>query len=246
MFETFLMINLKILAVLMIYGLLMGKIRIIAYRNLWKKTNNYYLIDFLNLIGTPVHEMGHLIFGLLFAFKIDKVCLYRTMKQAKSHGGTLGFVKMHHKQKSLFQRFQTDLGQFFIGIGPLIFGPVFLYLMSRLLPESIRTIPLLLKENPSQAFQGLRLLHFQDTVFLLFFIYIAIGVSINMELSAADFKMAKKGFLILEVIFLIISIICYFLGLNSQMMIQNIFRYVLALSCIGTFCGLLANLFALI
>ena len=77
MFDLFIQCNIKILLVLVAFGFIMGRARQSAWRNFSKNTRGYFLLDFFNLIGTPVHELSHLIFALLFGYHIDKVCLYR-------------------------------------------------------------------------------------------------------------------------------------------------------------------------
>ena len=112
-------LNVKLLFVLILFGFIMGQTRHAAIQNFSNKNRSYLILDFFNLVGTPVHEIGHLLFGLIFGYKIDQICLYRTTKKALHSGGTLGFVKMHHENRSFLQKLQGDFGQFFISIGPL-------------------------------------------------------------------------------------------------------------------------------
>lgn len=116
MITCFVQLNLKLLFVLILLGFIIGKSRHSAIQNFSNKKCGYFIMDFFNLIGIPVHELGHLLFGLFFGYHIDQVCLYRTTKKAIHSGGTLGFVKMHHENHSFLQKLQGDLGQFFIGI----------------------------------------------------------------------------------------------------------------------------------
>ena len=120
MITCFVQLNLKLLFVLILLGFIIGKSRHSAIQNFSNKKCGYFIMDFFNLIGIPVHELGHLLFGLFFGYHIDQVCLYRTTKKAIHSGGTLGFVKMHHENHSFLQKLQGDLGQFFIGIGSTV------------------------------------------------------------------------------------------------------------------------------
>ncbi len=246
MFNIFLWINIKILLPLIVFGFLMGKLRMTAYQNFWRKTRNYLLIDFFNLVGTPVHETGHLLFGLLFGYRPDQICLYRTMRSAKAHGGTLGFVKMHHRRGRGLSRLQENLGLFFMGIGPLLFGPAFLWLCSRLLPGDLRSLPSLAAEDFSRAVQTVRGLDWKDYLLLALFVYLMIGVSVNMELSRQDLTVAAGGFLLLELIFLLVSAACSFLYPDALYLIDRAFHSLVFLAGIGIFCGLFANLLALL
>ena len=101
MFDYFVQLNVKILFVLVAFGFLMGLARQSAWKNFSRSSRGFLLLDILNLIGTPVHELSHLVFALLFGYRIDKVCLYRRVRTAKKHGGTLGFVKMHYEGSGL-------------------------------------------------------------------------------------------------------------------------------------------------
>ena len=66
MLYYFAQLNLKLLLVIIVFGMIMSKTRQIASQNFSKKASGYYIMDFFNLVGTPVHEFGHLFFGLLF------------------------------------------------------------------------------------------------------------------------------------------------------------------------------------
>ena len=114
MITYFMQLNVKLLFVLILFGFIMGQTRHAAIQNFSNKNRSYLILDFFNLVGTPVHEIGHLLFGLIFGYKIDQICLYRTTKKALHSGGTLGFVKMHHENRSFLQKLQGDFGQFFI------------------------------------------------------------------------------------------------------------------------------------
>ena len=88
MITFFLQLNLKLLLILVLLGFIMGQTRHAAIQNFSRKNSSFLILDFFNLIGTPVHELGHLFFGLLFGYKIDQICLYRTTKKALHQGKT--------------------------------------------------------------------------------------------------------------------------------------------------------------
>ena len=80
MITYFMQLNVKLLFVLILFGFIMGQTRHAAIQNFSNKNRSYLILDFFNLVGTPVHEIGHLLFGLIFGYKIDQICLYRTTK----------------------------------------------------------------------------------------------------------------------------------------------------------------------
>ena len=233
MITYFMQLNVKLLFVLILFGFIMGQTRHAAIQNFSNKNRSYLILDFFNLVGTPVHEIGHLLFGLIFGYKIDQICLYRTTKKALRSGGTLGFVKMHHENRSFLQKLQGDFGQFFISIGPLLFGPCLIYIISLFLPENVRTLPLSFQQN-------------WTIIFLFIFLYIIMGISLNMELSRQDLHLACKGLLFLEVFFLILSGLSVLFHWNLQYGIDILFRWNLLISSIGIISALIANLISLI
>ena len=246
MITCFVQLNLKLLFVLILLGFIIGKSRHSAIQNFSNKKCGYFIMDFFNLIAIHVQELGHLLFGLFFGYHIDQVCLYRTTKKAIHSGGTLGFVKMHHENHSFLQKLQGDLGQFFIGIGPLLFGPTVIYIISRFLPENIRTLPFSFQKGWAISLKALQQLRASDIIFLFVFLYIIMGISLNMELSRQDMHLACKGLILLEVIFLILSGLSVLFHWNLQYSIDILFRWNLLISSIGIISALIANLISLI
>src|SRR3954470_3261637 len=84
-------------------------------------------------IGTPIHEIGHLIQCFIWGHRVTKVKLLQW-----NHGdGVLGFVEHQYNRNSIYQR----IGNFFIGIGPIFSGIGSLMLgLYLLLPESYESI----------------------------------------------------------------------------------------------------------
>lgn len=93
----------------------------LSYRVMGRKA---YLYGFAWL-GTSVHELGHAFFAKIFRHKITDMALFTP----HSNDGSLGHVNHSFNPKSTYQR----IGNFFIGIGPILFGAIVLYIMSWLL-----------------------------------------------------------------------------------------------------------------
>ena len=246
MFNYFVQLNLKLLLVITIFGMIMGKTRQIATRNISQKPFGNYFMDFFNLVGIPVHETGHLIFGLLFGYHIDQICFYRTTKKALRHGGTLGFVKMHHRKDSLFQQLQGETGQFFIGIGPLLSGPAVILLIGSFLPDSVKSLPKAFQGGAQFFLKALHQLSATDIIVMFVYLYIIIGISLNMELSRQDLHLAWKGLFLLELFFFMLSGIAALFQWDLNGIIDLLFQWNLLISSAGIICSLLANLIALI
>ena len=230
----------------MIFGFIMGFARQSAWQNFSKNARGYFLLDFFNLIGTPVHELSHLIFALIFGYHIDKVCLYRRIKTAKKSGGTLGYVKMHYVGDGFLHGLRRDTGLFFIGVGPLLLPPLLLFCAGRLLPDSLQVLPTAFQNGTDSFFKALQQLDGADIIIMFAYLYVIISVSMNMELSRQDLHMAFKGLMVLELLFLLLSVCAHLFGWNFNTFIDFLFQWNLLISSIGIICGLTFHLISLI
>ncbi|RPH30592.1 MAG: hypothetical protein EHM93_15575 [Bacteroidales bacterium] len=172
-------------------------------------------------IGTPIHELGHAIFCLLFRHQITEIKLY----SPNSTDGTLGYINHAFDPKSIFQK----IGNFFIGIGPIIFGTAVIYALLHFLVPNTREVfssidaqSKVLMKSVHGEFSGI-LNSLWDTTYstlgTLFkmsnlneykfwiFLYLSMCISSHMELSPPDIKGAWKGLVSLTLFFLIINLI---------------------------------------
>ncbi|WP_254171561.1 ACT domain-containing protein [Clostridioides difficile] len=76
-------------------------------------------------IGTFVHELSHLIMCLIFMHKINSVKFFRPIES--KNDGILGYVSHSYKKDNLYQ----SIGNFFIGIAPIIGGTMKFYSITR-------------------------------------------------------------------------------------------------------------------
>ena len=96
-----------------IAGLILSKLQSAIARR-YTKTIGWRGILWTAWIGTPIHELGHVAFALLFRHRIHRISLF----QPNPATGNLGSVDHSFNPKSLYQR----IGNFFVGAAPLIFG----------------------------------------------------------------------------------------------------------------------------
>lgn len=84
-------------------------------------------------LGTPVHELSHALFCVLFLHKIEEIKLF----QIDDENGVLGYVKHSYNKKNVYHL----IGNYFIGIAPILCGTVIIYFATRfLLPGTYREI----------------------------------------------------------------------------------------------------------
>ncbi len=161
-------------------------------------------------VGTPVHEGAHALFCLIFGHKITEIKLF----QINSADGTLGYVNHSYNRKNIYQR----IGNFFIGVAPIIVISSLLYLFAYLLlPEFIVGINKSFKNNDySENFSMLfiNLFGVIKSFFLCIsswqwwvFVIVSIFFSLHMTLSRADIKGALSGVLFVIILFLAVDII---------------------------------------
>ena len=72
-------------------------------------------------LGTIIHELGHALFCLIFRHKITEMKLLDPDPET----GTLGYVRHSYDPKNIYQL----VGNFFIGIGPILLGTAVIFLL---------------------------------------------------------------------------------------------------------------------
>ena len=192
-----------------------------------EKRNSIYIystfgsagILFTGVIGTAIHEIGHLIMCLIFHNKVTNFQLFNF--KGYKHEETLGYVSHKYNDRSLYQK----AGNFFIGIGPMISGILFILITFRLLlPNVFFTLNIsaylsnlyiinifyflkyLVNFSKNLFFALFNIHNFSNTRFYIF-IYLMFSVSSHISLSKKDFQNSYVGifslFIIIFMIFLL-------------------------------------------
>lgn len=210
--------------VIVIFGLLIALCRKAFCNISGEKGTKILLIT--GIIGTPIHELSHALMCLIFGHKITEIKLY----QPNSEDNTLGYVKHSYNPKKLYQQ----IGNFFIGIAPILGGSAIISLLMFICTPSLFTEVIdelkfmelisfdLLDMSTYEAIFGLFWDVFNDIFdstnmgnpLWWLFIVLAIMIASHMELSLADIKGGLKGFIFIAVILLIADIILYFVSIE--------------------------------
>lgn len=171
-------------------------------------------------VGTPLHEIGHAFFAILFGHKVTKMKLF----DPKATDGTLGYIHHSWNPKNLYHR----VGNFFIGIGPIIFiSGVMLLFEYILLPEMLglsAAISNILHQDAGglNVFFGIacfiqEMFSVQSFVNWRWWIYIVICalICIHMNLSKPDIAGCKAGLLFAIAVFALIPVICALISIKD-------------------------------
>lgn len=151
-------------------------------------------------LGVPVHELSHAVFCKLFFHEVKGIKWF----DPKGRGGSHGAVTHYYSPDNLYHR----LGHFFIGLGPVILGPLILAGLFRLLVPGAEAAFTL---SPPDAAGGFRMFvqslsaqaNFSSVGFWVF-AYTAAAIASSLELSREDMAQALTGIWIL--LFLLFTI----------------------------------------
>lgn len=184
---------------------------------------NLFLYGFAWL-GCSVHELSHAFFALIFGHEIKEIALFKP----NSSGESLGHVSHSYNKKSIYQK----IGNFFIGVGPLLAGGIVLFGITLLLfrvditerasftiTSNDFTRVILLKQLAIGIWNNL--LSFFNLIVpggsrlwwkLALLIYILYSVGSSMTLSKPDVGSAFYGFIWLLIFLLIFNLITLWMG----------------------------------
>ncbi|MDR3602057.1 MAG: hypothetical protein P4L49_16475 [Desulfosporosinus sp.] len=221
---------------LIVIGLILGLMERKANSNLFA-TFGYKGILATAWIGTPVHEMGHALMCLIFGHKIINMRLLMIDRA----DGTLGYVTHSYNRRSVYQ----TLGNFFIGIAPIISGIGALFLsLYYLLPNSFKSFEVYLHMQENVMTKAVYLTYLKGFVSASFvlaqniftlsnlfnlhfwiFLLIAIGISSHMALSGADIKGGAHGLVSLYLVIFSLTMIANFMHVNAYNYISQVTQY---------------------
>lgn len=169
----------------------------------------YIYLYVFGWLGTICHELGHAIFCVIFRHKINEIKLFSPNPST----GSLGYVNHSYEPTNLYQ----SLGNFFIGVGPVLLGTLVIYVSAVLLLD-LSSFP---SEELVISIQNYFTDSFSDDTFekvkvagehlvksfqfivehrswhLYLFVYIAFSIGSSITLSGSDIKGAWSGLVVL-------------------------------------------------
>lgn len=204
-------------------------------RNIFAKTFGYRAEIFITAwIGTPVHEIGHAVFCLLFGHRIRKITLFNP----NAKDGSLGSVEHSYNPRNFYQR----AGNFFIGAGPLIFGSLVIMTLGYFLLPATDGFSTVFTGNSPVDFSDPQQIHWFlqeiairafDQVKIVFtlanagdwkfwlFLYLSLAISAHMELSPPDLKQMWSGLWIIILLIFVINLIYLIFFRNYENLIYQ-------------------------
>lgn len=211
-----------VLGTFIVFGFIFNVIQTINER-LIVSTFGFKGLVVTGYIGTVVHELSHMIMAKIFNHKIVDFKLFRPKKAFSD--GVFGYVKHSYKSNSLYQR----VGDFFIGIAPMIFGTALIWLIMMVLTpntyneliNNINVIEYLNSLNNIDINSIINILLIQtkviiDSMFLtkdifsishIIMLILVYFISTHMTLSKKDIQGSLNGLVICYIISIILTII---------------------------------------
>ena len=193
--------------VIWLFGFLISLCNRIFYQNFgtWGKAACYIT----GAIGTPVHECSHAFFCIIFCHRIEQIKLFQI-----DSDGTLGYVWHSYNRRNIYHL----IGNFFIGIAPILVITSLLYLLALpFVPNMLTSIFTQVSSlDTSLGFQNIfpnlweviKIIFSQASDFKWWiFVFIGIFLCLHMTLSLEDMKSAFSGAAILITLLLITNFI---------------------------------------
>lgn len=201
------------IGIIVLFGFLIALCNRTFYRNMNRL--GLPLCYITGFIGTPVHELAHALMCVIFGHKIVDMKLF----QIGDEDGTLGYVSHSYNPKNWYHQ----IGNFFIGVAPIIVISAVLYLLADwLVPGMTGKMFALVESIERHPDFGTVLTKLFDIVVLFFsyageqnwwiFLLIGLFMSLHMTLSGADIKNATKGLIFLLLIMLAANMVIWFIG----------------------------------
>ena len=196
---------------LFIFYKVLGYLEGINNQTVFKYRGRKALLAF-NFIGTVIHELSHAIMCLIFLHNITDIKFFST-----NTGVEVGYVKHNYNKNNIYQL----LGNFFIGIAPLLSGIVIMYIIIikfsdvNLISKINLTHHSYIEIITSNVLSIIKSIFDINNIFAIRNILIICLIQItssNFIPSKIDIDSAKEGF----ILFISICIFCLFIGVMAS------------------------------
>lgn len=203
------------IGIIVLFGLLLGFLRTNSMKNYQNKLGNN-AIYITGIVGVPVHELSHFAMAKIFGHRVTEMKLF----QVKSGDNSLGYVKHSYNTMNVYQQ----IGNFFIGVAPIICGSLCIILLIKLFtPSSFDLLSNTLSLNGSFEFikSIFSFSNFKRPEFYLF-LYLVFSICSHISLSRADIKGAFIGVIFIFGILLIFNYVNFDIKSNIDFIKYNI------------------------
>jgi hypothetical protein len=228
----------SLLGIFFFFGLLLYFLARFTRTTFVKSIGYKFDVYFTGWLGTPVHELGHALLCIPFGHRITEMRLY----SPNSGDGSLGYVNHAYNPNN----FWHQIGNFFIGIGPVLMGSLVLFLLIKyLVPNNGELLALVTSkgsaiDSPDAVKnQFVQLYHtglavipalftranMQSWQFWVF-LYVAVSVASHMELSLPDLKGAGSGLISIAVLLVVLNSIGLFFNVDLSSSVAGISQYI--------------------
>lgn len=212
-----------LLAPFVAFGLIIHWFERITQRRLAERFG-WHSVLWTGWLGTPIHELSHAFMCRVFQHRIDDMALFEPDRDS----GRLGYVKHSFKTGNWYQ----ELGNFFIGIAPLLGGSLVLALLLWVFyPEAAshaldsvgeRVADDLLVQTwlvVAELCRNVLTLEHLATVRFWTFIYLVLCVGSHMAPSWSDYQGASRGVILFGAILVTVAFLLALAGANAQTMV---------------------------
>lgn len=208
------------------------------------KRGGYYLSA---CFGVAIHELSHAAMCLVFGHKINKIVLFKP-----DASGTLGYVEHTYNTRNVYHQ----LGNFFIGMAPLLGGPLAIIAITMLcLPNgqsivdflfsagtdlqsvnNLSSLMALLQYQIQGLFELLPASYEDNTLGFCIWLYLSSSIALHLSPSPVDLKGSIFGGLLLLVV-----LVCLPLIMDLDTLYASISSILIPLSTILILCIALAT-----
>ncbi|PIT86209.1 MAG: hypothetical protein COU33_04455 [Candidatus Magasanikbacteria bacterium CG10_big_fil_rev_8_21_14_0_10_43_6] len=239
---------LGILGVFFLLGYVLSKLQEATHNN-YRNTIGWRGVLCTAWIGTPIHELGHIFFAKVFRHKLGEIHFFRPNKTT----GELGHVEHSYDRRSLYQQ----IGNFFIGAAPMLFGSVVLVMLLYFLVPNAKDIFLpLATSDTSLSFSSLFAIkdilvglfsmnHISDVSFWIF-LYLSFCISAHIAPSKQDRKGMWKGFFWMVLVLIIFNIIPILIGINLTAYVSRIYASITIITALFLYTLIISTLHYLV